>query len=91
LVVVMTAAMFLIGDYYQGSQISSGEEGRQKLKELRAAEQKELETYGWINQTDDVVRIPIDRAMQLLTEEGGRQPPTPPMPGGDQPAERNSE
>ncbi len=84
----MTAAMFWIGDYYRGSQLSRDEEGRRKLQELRAAEQKELQTYGWINRTDGVVRIPIDRAMQLLAEEAQRQEPSPPTPRGEQPPSR---
>ena len=79
---VMTAAMFWIGDYYRGSRISREEEGRQKLIELRAAEHKELQTYGWVNRTDGVVRIPIDRAMQLLAEEAQRQELSPITPSG---------
>ena len=85
---LMTAAMFWIGDYYRGSQLSRDEEGRRKLQELRAAEQKELQTYGWINRTDGVVRIPIDRAMQLLAEEAQRQESSPPAPRGEQPPSR---
>ena len=85
---VMTAAMFWIGDYYRGSQVNRDAEGRRKLQELRAAEQKELQTYGWINQTDGAVRIPIDRAMQLLAEEAQRQEPSPPPPRSEQPASK---
>jgi hypothetical protein len=85
---VMTAAMFWIGDYYRGSQVSRDEEGRRKLQELRAAEQKELQTYGWINRTDGVVRIPIDRAMQLLAEEAQPQEPSPPTSRSEQPPSR---
>jgi hypothetical protein len=40
------------------------------LKEFRAREQTELESYGWINRTAGVVRIPIDRAMELVLERG---------------------
>jgi hypothetical protein len=82
---VMTVAMFWIGDYYRGSQLSRDEEGRRKLEELRTAEQKELETYGWINQTEGVVRIPIDRAMQLLVEKDQREQPRAATPRSDQP------
>ena len=79
---VMTAAMFWIGEYYQGSRIGREEEGRQKLIELRAAEQEELQSYGWVNRTDGVVRIPIDRAMQLLAEEAQREEISPISPSG---------
>jgi hypothetical protein len=83
---LMTAAMFWIGDYYRGSQLSRDEEGRRKLQELRAAEQEELETYGWINRSDGVVRIPVDRAMELLVQESQPRESSPPKPGGEQPS-----
>jgi hypothetical protein len=40
------------------------------LVELRAAENNELNSYGWIDRNAGTVRIPIDRAMQLLLERG---------------------
>ena len=40
------------------------------LAELRAAEDAELKSYGWIDRKAGTVRIPIDRAMQLLLERG---------------------
>lgn len=40
------------------------------LADFRAKEKAELNTYGWINQTAGVVRIPIARAMDLLLERG---------------------
>ena len=83
---LMTAAMFWIGDYYRGSQLSRDEEGRRKLQELRAAEQRELETYGWINRTDGVVRIPVERAMELLVKESQPRESPPPVPQGEQPS-----
>ena len=44
-------------------------EGRaDKLKDLRANEQTELTTYGWIDQKAGVVRLPIDRAMELTLQ-----------------------
>ncbi len=38
------------------------------LKKFRAKEEIELNTYGWINRTAGVVRIPIERAMELALE-----------------------
>ena len=84
----MTATMFWIGDYYRGAQASRDEDGRRKLQELRASEQKELQNYGWINRTDGVVRIPIERAMQLLTEEAQSQKSSSPAPANAQPSSR---
>ncbi len=40
------------------------------LAKFRATEQNELDTYGWINRTAGVVRIPIARAMDLVLERG---------------------
>lgn len=41
---------------------------------LRAEENAKLSTYGWVDRTGGVARIPIDRAMQLIVEHG--------VPGG---------
>jgi hypothetical protein len=44
-------------------------EGRAaKLQDLRDHEQGELDTYGWIDQNAGVVRLPIDRAMELTVQ-----------------------
>lgn len=42
----------------------------QDLKDMRAAEDKILNGYGWIDQQHGVVRIPIDRAIDLLAQRG---------------------
>ena len=41
----------------------------QRLRELQAADRRELTNYGWIDRQQGQVRIPIDRAMDLLAEE----------------------
>jgi len=40
------------------------------LQAMRAAEDKALESYGWVDQAHGVVRIPIDRAIDLLAQRG---------------------
>jgi hypothetical protein len=40
------------------------------LAQFRAAEEVELNSYGWIDRNAGTVRIPIDRAMQLILERG---------------------
>ena len=40
------------------------------LKELRAAEDAVLNSYGWVNHESGVIRIPIERAMDLTIERG---------------------
>jgi hypothetical protein len=42
----------------------------QDLKTFRAREDAELNSYGWVNQTAGVARIPITRAMDLLLQRG---------------------
>ena len=37
--------------------------------ELEAKQHVDATTYGWVNQTDGVVRIPIKRAMELTVNE----------------------
>jgi hypothetical protein len=39
------------------------------LRELRAKEAAAATSYGWVDQTKGVVRIPIERAMQLTVED----------------------
>jgi hypothetical protein len=40
------------------------------LRELRTREAEVLTTYAWVDKSAGVVRIPIDRALQLLAERG---------------------
>ncbi len=40
------------------------------LKHFRAREEESLNTYGWIDRTSGVVRVPIERAMELVLQEG---------------------
>lgn len=41
-----------------------------QLRALRQRERQELESYAWVNRTGGVVRIPIDRAMDLWLSRG---------------------
>ena len=43
---------------------------REDLGNLRAREDQALTSYGWVDKNAGVVRIPIDRAMQLIVERG---------------------
>ena len=40
------------------------------LKQFRQDEDKKLNGYGWVDQKAGTVRIPIERAMDLLIEKG---------------------
>lgn len=41
-----------------------------ELKELHSLEDKLLTTYGWADKNTGVVRIPIDRAMEIQLQRG---------------------
>lgn len=41
-----------------------------ELRNFRAKEDQVLTTYGWVDKSKGVVRIPIDRAMDLILERG---------------------
>jgi hypothetical protein len=43
---------------------------REDLRELRAAEDELLATYGWVDRNAGIVRIPIEDAMQLTIQRG---------------------
>ncbi|MGH8101429.1 MAG: hypothetical protein ACREIW_09030 [Chthoniobacterales bacterium] len=40
------------------------------LAELRAAEDVDLKSYGWVDRRSGIVRVPINRAMELLLQRG---------------------
>lgn len=44
------------------------------LRALRAREQSVLDTYAWVDRAGGVVRIPIERAMELTLERAPRTP-----------------
>lgn len=51
------------------------------MEEFLAREHEFLTTYGWINREQGVVRIPIDRAMELVAERGLPEWEDPNAPG----------
>jgi hypothetical protein len=40
------------------------------LERLRTREEKELNSYEWVDEATGVMRIPIDRAMEIVAENG---------------------
>ncbi len=42
----------------------------QTIQGLRSSEDQTLHSYGWVDQKNGVVRIPIDRAIDLLSQQG---------------------
>jgi hypothetical protein len=43
---------------------------RREINDFREQEEQTLNSYGWVDQQAGVVRIPIDRAMQLVAQRG---------------------
>jgi hypothetical protein len=46
------------------------EDERGQLNDIRLAQENTLYSYGWVDQNAGTVRIPIDRAMDLLVQRG---------------------
>jgi hypothetical protein len=40
------------------------------LQDVRAREDRILNTYGWVDKSRGIVRIPVDEAMKLVAEQG---------------------
>lgn len=64
------------------------EDERDELHDFRMHEEQTLASYGWVDQKNGVVRIPIERAMQLIAERGlpVRPQETAPAVGKSKPA-----
>lgn len=73
LAIVMVCGMFWIGDFFLGDSAEATVDRKQKLAELQTAAESALTSYGWIDEKDGIVRIPIDRAMILLAQEAARE------------------
>jgi hypothetical protein len=41
-----------------------------ELRQMRAGEDAVLNSYGWVDKDSGIVRIPIDRAMEILAKKG---------------------
>jgi hypothetical protein len=68
---------------------------RQDLLRFRAEQEHALESYSWGNKEDGTVRVPIERAMELLLQKGLPVAPTalPSGPSGvaEKPSRKESE
>jgi hypothetical protein len=43
-------------------------QGSNELREMREAEERVLNSYAWIDKEAGIVRIPVERAMEMLVE-----------------------
>jgi hypothetical protein len=53
---------------FPAPQLETNERGQ--LDQVRINEENTLSTYGWVDQPAGTVRIPIDRAMDLIVQRG---------------------
>jgi hypothetical protein len=53
--------------------VKTPEERKELLAEHRAKEKAESTTYGWVDQKEGIVRIPIDRAMELVVRDHAKK------------------
>ena len=45
-------------------------DAQNEMRQMRAAEDTMLNSYGWVDKDAGVVRIPVDRAMEILANKG---------------------
>src|SRR5215469_13742874 len=43
---------------------------RGQIRQFRLSEEQRLQSYGWVDQNAGIIRIPIDRAMDLIAQRG---------------------
>ena len=53
--------------------VRTPEDRKALLAEHRAKEQAEATTYGWVDRKAGIVRLPIDRAIDLIVQEHAKQ------------------
>jgi hypothetical protein len=78
LAVLACSALFLLVVYYiyaprqtgafVGDGIRTAEQRKASLIQLRAKETNMAANYGWIDRKTGVVRLPVDRAMELTVQ-----------------------
>ena len=74
LVVFVLVAATPHGDTYEQKRAKAREE---KLKTMKEATAKDLNSYAWVDKGKGVARIPIDRAMQLTLGDLASKKPVP--------------
>ncbi len=55
-----------------------------ELKDLHSQEDQILTTYGWTDKDKGIVRLPVDKAMELKLQQGFPTKPGTNQPGGKQ-------
>lgn len=72
-VLVVTIVVWLQAVFYRVEEAETRRklygQAPERLARLRAEQQGELHSYGWVDEKAGVVRVPIDRAMDLVVSE----------------------
>jgi hypothetical protein len=63
---------------------------RQEFLQFRAEQEKSLESYAWENRAAGTVRVPIERAMELLLQKGVPVASEPSSSDAERPAPKGS-
>jgi hypothetical protein len=63
---------------------------RQDLLRFRAEQEHALESYSWESREDGTVRVPIERAMEMLLKQGLPVAPSPPSDEAAKPAAKGN-
>jgi hypothetical protein len=71
IVVALEAFFYKSEETERASKLASPPE---ELARLRAAQQAQLGSYGWVDQSKGIAAVPIDRAMELVVRDQGRNP-----------------
>jgi hypothetical protein len=45
-------------------------DGQNEVRQMRAAEETALSSYGWVDKDAGIVKIPVKRAMEILAQKG---------------------
>lgn len=56
-----------------GDGVRTPEQRKAALAELRGKEQSAATTYGWVDKEAGIVRLPIDRAIELTIQEHAKK------------------
>lgn len=56
-----------------GDGVKTPEERKAALAELRGKEQTAATTYGWVDKDKGVVRLPLERAIELTIQENQKK------------------
>ena len=68
---ILAGLVYLMYHYTRPGAVDQARwaERKRNLAELQAANREQLDTYGWLDQKKDRVRLPVARAMELTAAE----------------------